>query len=43
MAVDLLNEEEYLEKLRRKYLEHKLRGTKEDRLVEKKTLAEQRL
>ena len=37
------NEEEYLEKLRKKYLEHKLRGTKEERLVEKKTLAEQRL
>ena len=32
-----------MEKLRRKYLEHKLRGTKEGRLVEKKTLAEQRL
>lgn len=39
----ITNEEEYLEKLRKKYLEHKLRGTKEERLVEKKTLAEQRL
>ena len=37
------NEEEYLENLEEKYLEHKLRGTKEGRLVEKKTLAEQRL
>jgi len=37
-----VNQEEYLEKLRNKYLKHTIRGTKEERLVEKKSLAQQR-
>ena len=36
------NQEEYLEKLRNKYLKHTVKGTKEERISEKVALAQQR-